>query len=246
MARISISSINEELALTGWSCVSEKYENLDTQLHFKCDEGHDVYSTWKKIRSRRDCPTCASNEYANVDMKVVPKRGKQRVMAFDQSSHISGWCVIDDGQLVSYGKFAAGAGDEAERLNKIRMWFCSMATSWKPDYIGFEGIQYQATSEGDKSKIMGVTVFQTLARVQGVLMEAAFGLKIPFEVIPTNTWRAHVGVKGRTRTDKKMSMKLLIKKWYDISVVDDIADAIGIGKYLADHAIKAISTEQWD
>lgn len=246
MARIGIAAINEELTPTGWECVSDKYENLDTPLHFKCNEGHDVYAPWKKIRNRRECPVCMANEYVEVDTKIIPKKCKQRILALDQSSHITGWCVIDDGQLVKYGTFDAGQGDEAERFNRLRMWFCSMAANWKPDYVGFEGIQFQENSEGDKSKRMGVTVFQTLARAQGVLMEAAFGLKLPFEIVPTNTWRSHVGVKGRTRSDKKTSMKLLIKKWYDVSVVDDIADAIGIGKYIADHAIHAVVTEQWD
>ncbi len=246
MARITIESINTELAPNGWKCVSEKYENLDSQLHFKCNEGHDVYSTWKRIRSRRECPMCADNELANVDAKVVPKKGKQRILALDQSSHMTGWCVIDDGTLVKYGTFNAGAGDEAERFNRLKMWFCSMVATWKPDFVGFEGIQLQDTSDGDKSKKMGVTVFQTLARTQGVLMETAFSLKLPFEIVPTNTWRSHAGVKGRTRTDKKTSMKLLIKQWYDVTVVDDIADAIGIGKYVSDRVVSAVTTEQWD
>ena len=31
-------------------------------------------------------------------------------------------------------------------------------------------------------------------------------------------------------------MQLLAKEWFDISVSDDVADAIGIGKYLASTA----------
>jgi len=40
--------------------------------------------------------------------------------------------------------------------------------------------------------------------------------------------------KGRSRSDKKASMQALIKEWFDISLSDDAADAIGIGKYVAD------------
>ena len=79
---------------------------------------------------------------------------------------------------------------------------------------------------------MSVTVFQTLARLQGILMETCYSAKIKFEVCPTNTWRHSCGVKGRSRTDKKRSMQLLAKQWYDITVSEDEADAIGIGHHL--------------
>lgn len=53
---------------------------------------------------------------------------------------------------------------------------------------------------------MGVTTFQTLARLQGILMDTCFELKINYKICPTNTWRAHHEVKGRSRADKKKSM----------------------------------------
>ena len=62
MARITIESINEELKETGWKCVSETYQNLDTPLEFECDEGHIIQATWKKIRSKHECPRCKDNK----------------------------------------------------------------------------------------------------------------------------------------------------------------------------------------
>ena len=32
MARITLDTINEELAPTGWKCISEEYKNLDSEL----------------------------------------------------------------------------------------------------------------------------------------------------------------------------------------------------------------------
>ena len=46
MARITIESINEELKETGWKCVSENYQNLDTPLEFECDEGHNIHCSY--------------------------------------------------------------------------------------------------------------------------------------------------------------------------------------------------------
>ena len=98
-----------------------------------------------------------------------------------------------------------------------------MIELWKPDFVGLEGIQYQQN--------MGVTTFETLARLQGILMETLYELNIQFSICHTNTWRAYCKVKGRTRTDKKRSMQMLAKEWFDITVTDDEADAICIGYF---------------
>ena len=116
-----------------------------------------------------------------------------------------------------------------------------MIENWKPDYVALEGIQFQDEASGQK---MGVTVFQALARLQGILMETCHSLKVPYSVYSTNTWRHHCGVKGRSRIDKKRSMQLIAKKEYDITVTDDEADAIGIGKYAASlHKIQVVNWE---
>ena len=116
-----------------------------------------------------------------------------------------------------------------------------MLDNWKPDFVAIEGIQFQDESSGNK---MGVTVFQGLARLQGVLMETCYSQGIDYTVCPTNTWRNHCGVKGRYRTDKKRSMQLIAKKWYDITLTDDEADAVGIGRYAAD--LNKIEVTNWE
>ena len=117
-----------------------------------------------------------------------------------------------------------------ERDSEIKNWLINMINNWNPEFIGLEGIQYQQN--------MGVTTFETLARLQGILMNTLHELNIPYIICPTNTWRSYCKVKGRTRQDKKRSMQLLTKKWFDITVSDDEADAIGIGKYVAEIANK--------
>ena len=73
-----------------------------------------------------------------------------------------------------------------------------------------------------------------MARLQGTLINTIFEAGLPHLVCHTATWRNHCGVKGKSRADKKRSMQLLAKKWYDISVSEDAADAIGIGKYASE------------
>ena len=84
MARITIESINEELKETGWKCVSETYQNLDTPLEFECDEGQIIQATWKKIRSKREGPRCKDNQLKEKVLTVEPKpKGKKRILAID-------------------------------------------------------------------------------------------------------------------------------------------------------------------
>lgn len=227
MAKISIETIQQALEPEGWQLVSTEYKNLDTQLEYKCSEGHSVYAPWKKMRVKLECPVCAQNKFKNQNTNATAKaKDVMRTFALDQASHKTGWSVFDDGKLVTFGVFEVTDGDEIERFHKVKEWFMSMVAAWKPDIIGIEGIQYQET--------FGVVTFQTLARLQGILMDTCYGMGLRYVICPTNTWRNHCGVKGRARADRKKSMQMLVKSWYDVTVTDDESDAIGIGKYVAD------------
>lgn len=242
MARISLEQINEELKEFGWKCTSTQYKNLDSELRFECEEGHEVYAPWKKIRSRRDCPICKQNTFKKIVESVKPKtKGIKRVLALDQATHTTGWSIFDGDKLVNYGTFNTEMTDETARINAIKNWMLSMINNWNPDCVAIEGIQFQEESSGQK---MSVTVFQGLARLQGVLMETCYSIKLEFIICPTNTWRNHCGVKGRYRADKKRSMQQIAKNKYDISVSDDEADAIGIGIYAA--KLNKIEIVNWE
>ena len=228
MARIKIESSAEEHAPDGWQVLSTDYQNLDTEMEFLCAEGHKVYAPWKKIRTKRECPVCKQNQFKQNLNIIKPKtKGENRVLALDQASHITGYSIFDGPTLISYGTFEAKEIDEAKRFHENKLWLISMIENWQCDIIGIEGIQYQQN--------MGVTTFQTLARLQGILMDLCIELNIPYVIAPTNTWR-----------DKKRSMQLLVKVWYDVTVSDDIADAVGIGKYVSDTNQQKTKIINWE
>lgn len=190
-----------------------------------------------------ECPICKANIYKEQNHKVIAKPSNTtRVLAIDQATHISGYSIYDNGVLVKYGIFETTQNTPIERIQSIRDWLISMIHSWQPDYVGIEGIQFQE----NKEYRVGVTTFEALARLQGCLMLACFDLGIPFETCPTNTWRKHCQVKGQSRTDKKRSMQILVKKWFDITVTEDEADAIGIGKYTAEVVAKNSQIINWE
>lgn len=239
MAKITIEQIAQELEQDSWKVISTTYTNLNEQMEFKCSEGHSVYTSWGKLRVKRECPICKANKFKNVKPIIIEKnKNVNRILALDQASHICGYSIYDDGKLITYGIFETKTQNEDTRIHEVKEWLISMIDNYQPDVIGIEGIQYQQS--------FGVTTFQVLARLQGVLIEECLDQKIPYEICPTNTWRAYCGVKGRTRSDKKMSMQTLVKKWFDISVSDDCADAIGIGKYVAERHQKKTEIVSWE
>lgn len=69
---------------------------------------------------------------------------------------------------------------------------------------------------------------------------------IPYKAAHVSTWRAHCGVKGKTRVDVKRSMQLIVKKWFGIMPTDDEADAIGIGKYFSDTMMPKVEIVDWE
>ena len=71
-------------------------------------------------------------------------------------------------------------------------------------------------------------------------------LDIPYELCHTQVWRSYCKVKGKSRTDKKRSMQMIAKEWFDITVSNDCADAIGIGHYAYNTHFKKPVIENWE
>ena len=243
MSKIKVEDIRKAAINNGWQLVSTEYKNLSTELTFICNEGHEINIPYKKVRDKWECPLCKANKYYNFSEEVKPKsKGVQRAIGLDQATHITGYSIFDNEELVYAGTFEATAEDEIARDVQIQNWLIQLIHNWKPDVVGLEGIQLQQFND----KMVGVTTYQTLARLQGILMATCYDLKVDYMICPPATWRNHSGVKGRSRADKKRSMQNKIKEWFDITVSDDVADAIGIGKYINETHKKKVEIFNWE
>ena len=243
MSKIKVEDIRKAAIDNGWQLVSTEYKNLSTELTFICNEGHEINIPYKKVRDKWECPLCKANKYYNFSEEVKPKsKGVQRAIGLDQATHITGYSIFDNEELIYAGTFEATADDEIERDVQIQNWLIQLIHNWKPDIVGLEGIQLQQFND----KMVGVTTYQTLARLQGILMATCYDLKVDYMICPPATWRNHSGVKGRSRADKKRSMQNKIKEWFDITVSDDVADAIGIGKYINKKKKKKVEVFNWE
>lgn len=234
MSKITIDDVRQVVEKAGWHLLSTDYVNLKTDLKLQCPEGHDCFISFEKFRRGAECPICKSNVYFHPE-EVAPKKNGHRILAFDQASITSGWAAIDNDTLISYGHHTSQGTHSTERIAKTRYWVAAMIDKWKPDEIVIEDIQLQKFkyngNEGD-----AVIVFKKLAHLQGALKNYFYEIKIPYKVVPPATWRNYSHVKGRERADQKRSAQLLVKKFYDVSVSQDEADAILIARWAAhDH-----------
>ena len=243
MAKIKIEDIRKAAIKYNWELLSEYYKNLDTELIFKCSEGHKIYLPYKKIRNKWECPICKENQYNNFSNEIIPKKkSTQRTIGLDQATHITGYSIFDGGDLIYAGIFETNESNEIQRDIEIKNWLIQLIQNWKPDIIAIEGIQLQQFN----NKMIGITTYQTLARLQGILMMVCSEQKVDYTIVPPATWRSYCQVKGRTRADKKRSMQTKVKEWFDITVSDDVADAIGIGKYTSDKHKKKVEVFNWE
>lgn len=236
MARISIEQIKKEAKDLGWTLVSDKYKNLDTEIEFICPNGHQVITTYAVWRARHSCPIC-DNPKLELSQKVIPKKkGVFRILALDQATHDTGWSIFDGNTVIKFGVFTT-TGELNARINQLKIWLANMLTIWKPDKIIMEDIQLQENKQGRNwendtgDHVMNVNTFKTLAQLQGVLADYLYEQKTRYEFVHTGVWREKCGITGKYRADKKKSAQLKVLEWFDLSVTNDEADAICIGYY---------------
>lgn len=233
--KIKLEDINSSAKEHNWKVITKEYKNLNTEMTFECEEGHRVIAPYSKIRNKWECPVCRRNKLKNQEKKIVAKKkDTYRVLALDQATYVSGFAIFDNKKLIRSGIFETDLQEEIERDNRIKHWLISMIDNWEPDIVALEDIQLQQYNGRNGN----VVTYKVLAHLQGILMECLHEEGIKYVIVSSATWRHHCGVKGRTKADKKKSMQILVKDWFDISVTNDESDAIGIGKYVADKYTK--------
>lgn len=238
MTKLLISNVQAEMSLKGWVLLSTKYVNLNGELEMLCPEGHKAFMSLKAWRRKAECPTCSQNVFNTLkDIVFVQKKaGVSRLLALDDSTTTTGWAVFDNEELAGYGKIEMTQASPTERIAALRQWMLSMIAKWNPNRVAIEDIQQQDN----------VQIFKVLAQLQGVLVNALFENKTDYDIIHVASWRSYCGVKGRSRTELKKNAQAKIKEWYDVSVTQDEADAICLGRYAVNEFGKNNEFSDWN
>jgi Holliday junction resolvasome RuvABC endonuclease subunit len=249
MARFNINDLKEEFKSLNWELISDKYINLSSQLEMICPEGHTIYMSYEKFRKNHICPICARKQLdlkENIETKPK-KKGVARTLALDQATHVSGWSIYDNTDLIKYGTFTTKKNDDIDyRILQVKNYLINMIDFWKPDKVILEDIQLQQFGPKSSNNIEGVTTYKGLAKLQGVLINTLIEYGIEYSVVHTGTWRESCGIKGKSRTDRKKSAQLIVKDIYNVNVTQDEADAICIGLYATQKKNKNDTIISWE
>ena len=148
----------------------------------------------------------------------------QNILALDQASRTSGFAVFQEDQLIASGVFTFDDDNFPLRLVKIRNKVISLIEQYNINKILLEDIQLQGQTNN-------VETYRKLAEVRGVLSELACEMKIPHEIIHSQTWKSTLDIKGRDRTTQKRNAQAYVAATYGKKVSQDESDAICIGSH---------------
>ncbi len=238
MPKLQIENVKTELSIKQWVLLSTKYTNLNTDLEMLCPEGHKVFMPLKQWRKKAECPTCSDNIYNTLNeiVSIQKKAGKKRILILDDSTTTTGWAVFDDQDLVGYGKIQMTQKHPVERIAALKQWMLSMLVKWQPDRVAIEDIQKQENMQ----------IFKVLGHLQGVLINALYEHKTEYDIVHAATWRSYCEIRGGNRSDLKKNAQKKVKEWYDVSVTQDEADAICMGKFITNKYNKDNEFTEWE
>lgn len=223
MAKLSEEKIIDEIESKGFIVLElDNYETIRSPILIKCQNNHILETNLFSFRKESfRCPKCDGGEVKFTS--IPPEKSGYRILALDNATEKMGISIYDNGKLVYY-QLLTFSGNFDSRIAKIFEVVTNvMIMNWKPDYIVMEDIQYQNNYQ----------TYKKLAMLLGVLTVAAKTAKIDYRVIAPVQWRSHYQITGKRDEIKAKAVKL-VNTMYNINVIDDVAEAILIGHYIAD------------
>lgn len=244
MASINIYTVQNALETEGWKLISTEYKNLKTPLEMQCPCGHAQQQTFEQWRKHKMCDICMAGDPYKIKRDKIPQKNENatRILALDAATSITGYAIYDNKTLIKYGTFKTSAALRTiERINQVKQWLRAALKEWEPDFVGLENIQLQKYGTG--SAQAQVKTFQTLANLQGVILDTIFEACVDSELVYPTEWRSYCGVSDgdQHREARKKAAQAKVRIWYDMQCSEDEADAICIGKYFCNR-IKVHST----
>lgn len=223
MARLKHEQIQAEVEKLGYALIDDsEYTTLNSFITVKCKNDHNIKVTLNDLRKPSfECPCCNKPIVFN-NPRVVPEKKGYRIIAFDQATEHFGLSIWDNNELVFYSLYNF-TGDLVSRLVKIKQFIQEIViNSWKPDFIIMEDIQQQHGA---------IVTYKILSMLLGVIEVTCKENNIKYETVSPNVWRKYAGTCGKNRKEEKLLSVAIVREKYNVSVSDDVAEAILIGQY---------------
>lgn len=152
-----------------------------------------------------------------------------RILALDQASKNTGWCLINKDGVEGYGLISV-EGDTAPLLRLKNMFFkiYDLIKETNPSFVVFEGTQYQNNAG----------TFSVLSKLQGLIMAILFLKNIGFFIVEPTCWKAFCKITGRRREEQKLNTKKFVADKYGLILSEDEADAVGIATWAINNILE--------
>lgn len=145
-----------------------------------------------------------------------------RVLAFDQSTRVSGYSVFNEGEYVTSGVIDLSKNKNTEdRSRQMGLAICEKISEYKPDIIVIEEVALQSNAD----------TLKKLARIQGVAIGFAAAHNIPLYIIEPTRWRSKLNYKqGRSVKREELKRQSLdyVKNTFGLELSEDAAEAVCI------------------
>ena len=145
-----------------------------------------------------------------------------KILAFDQSSKLSGWSLFEDDKYSCSGVIdKSKIKDSDRRIGEMGLEICKKIQELKPDCVIIENVQQQA----------GVATVILLSRLQGFILGWCYAHNVRIEIIGPSQWRSTLSFRqgaGVKRKELKVQSIEYVKSNYGLDVSEDEAESICI------------------
>ena len=147
-----------------------------------------------------------------------------RILAIDSSINSTGWAILDNNELITFGTIKANKKlDAIDRINYITKELKSIFNTKECEYIAIE-----------KLVVFHKNSAKTIQNLNGLYVHLLCEFRkrnwLVIEVEPTK-WKSYCEIKGRKREEQKENTIKYVKSKYKVDILEDEADAICIGEY---------------
>ena len=142
-----------------------------------------------------------------------------KLIAFDQSTTASGWCVMEMGtaQIIESGVILPNKNDDTiDRITYTIKRCLNLVRTHEVTFVFIEGVQVQRNP----------VVYEVLAKLAGSLEIMLYESGYLGNVVKASEWRRRVGIKSRKRALVKQEAIDLVKELYQLQPTEDECEAI--------------------
>jgi Holliday junction resolvasome RuvABC endonuclease subunit len=145
-----------------------------------------------------------------------------KLLAWDQSSKKSGWCLVEDGKYIKSGIIDMHKiADIDTRIGEMGIAICQQIKELSPDLVVIEDIQNQSS----------ISTVVSLARLQGFILGWCYVKHIRTEIVRPSEWRKILNFKqgaGVKRQELKGQGMNYVKINHGMDLSEDEAEAVCI------------------